>query len=189
MEGHAFKTNGYFKNKYRTFLKGLIIIHKPKEIVEIGIGEGYTLSSFYAGTKANGFGSIRAYDIFEKWPYFHRADYKKLSKKYAKIKNIKISRGDFFEIYKKLKDNSVDFFNIDLPMDGDIYEFFFKYYLKKLKRTGIAMVEGGSKARDEVHWMKRYHREPIIPVLEKFKEKVHYFNIEPFPSLTLIRRK
>jgi len=180
---------GYSKNNYRTFFKSLVLIYQPKEIVEIGIGEGYTLSALLAGAEKNGFGRIRAYDIFEKWKYFHKANYENIIRKFGGSKQIEIMRGDFFEIYRNLKDNSIGLFNIDIAMDGSKYEFFIRYYLRKLKSNGLAILEGGSQERDGVHWMRKYNFQSIRSALEKFKRNISYFVIEPFPSATLIRKK
>ena len=102
--------------------------------------------------------------------------------------NVEIAKGDFFNTHKLLADNSVDLINIDIAMDGDYYKFFFANYLSKLTKTGIALLEGGSKSRDQVHWMKRYNRKSIRSTLSKKRKDFDFFVIEPFPSLTIIRR-
>jgi predicted O-methyltransferase YrrM len=183
---HNKPTIGYPVNNYGLFFKSMVLIHRPKWIVEIGIGEGFTLKYLFAGVKENGYGKIKAYDLFEKWPYFHKANYAILKRRFPKVE---LFHGNFNEIYRRLEDESIDLFNIDLPMDGDAYRFFFKYYLKKMTKNGIAILEGGSAERDNLHWMKRYNRAPISPVIEELKAKVNIFTINPFPSLTLIRRK
>ena len=180
-------TEGYSKNNYFQFFKGFVLIYKPKTIIEIGIGEGYSLSALIAGIKINKVGTIRAYDIFDKWLYYHKANYSKIKKKFDSD-NVHIIKGDFFKLFSTIKDNSIDLLNIGIPMDGDAYNFFFDNYLKKLSKNGIALLEGGSEERDNVHWMKRYNKKLIRPVLMSRKD-INFFIIEPFPSITIIKRK
>ena len=120
------KVNGYAENNYADFFKGLVIVYQPKELIEIGIGRGYTLDAILCGVKYNGFGRIKAYDIFEKWPYHSQPNYEEIVKKYKHHKEVKIIKDDFFNLYRILDSNSIDFINIDIAMDGDKYEFFFR---------------------------------------------------------------
>ena len=184
------KVKGYSDNDYASLFKGLVIAYKPKELVEIGIGGGYTLDALLSGVIHNGFGHIRAYDIFEEWPYHNQPNYGDTLKKYGKYKpgrsGVEILRGDFFSLFDNLEDNTIDFFNVDIAMDGDKYEFFLERYLKKLTVSGIAILEGGSEERDNISWMKKFKKKSIARVLKNRKD---CFTVEPFPSLTLIKRK
>ena len=63
---------------------------------------------------------------------------------------------------------------------------FIKHYFKKLKKNGIAILEGGSKERDEVQWMKKYNKIKISDTLMKIKAKNYNFiNIGKMPSITI----
>ena len=49
-------------------------------------------------------------------------------------------------------------------------------------------MEGGSKTRDKVHWMKKYKKPLIRPVLEEHKKNYNIITIGSFPGLTIISK-
>ena len=73
---------------------------------------------------------------------------------------------------------------------GDLFSFrkAFEFYLNKLTKNGIMILEGGSISRDNVYWMNKYNKPKIIPVLEKYKNKINIKTIGDFPSITLVTK-
>ena len=177
--------SSYFKEdvNYLKILKTINLLKKPKKIVEFGILNGDSL--LHMSEVCLKTASINAYDIFDKFNG-NSANKNELIKKFKKNKNITINYGNYFTKHKQLKDNSIDILHIDIANDGKIYDFFIKNYFKKLKKNGIAILEGGSKERDQVQWMKKYKKIKISDTLTKIKEKNYSFiNIGKVPSITI----
>ena len=61
-------------------------------------------------------------------------------------------------------------------------------YLSKLNDNGVLILEGGSKERDQIDWMKKYNKPQIQPVLCKYKNDYNILTIGTVPSITLIQR-
>ena len=179
---------GYSKNDYGTLFYSLIKIYKPLEIVEIGVGDSYTLDAIVRAVKENNVGRVRVYDIFEEWKYFHKANFTSTKKTFS-CDAVTINKGDFYNVFSELDDNSIDFFDIDIANDGKKFQFFFDNYFKKLSPTGIAILEGGSLERDSIEWMIKYKKQLIRPILKKYKNKADIFVLEPHPSATLIKKR
>jgi hypothetical protein len=59
-------------------------------------------------------------------------------------------------------------------------------YIKKIKKDGVIILEGGSKERDEVEWMNKYNKPKITPILKKYKDDLKIKIIGSLPSLTII---
>ena len=56
---------------------------------------------------------------------------------------------------------------------------------------GGTVIEGGSPARDRIEWMTTYNKPPLRSWLESpwVTERFSWLTFEPFPSLTLMRRR
>ena len=158
---------------------------KPKRIVEFGLLEGYSLHQF--AVTANNTCCIEGYDIFEK--FNGNAAKRNIQECFVQFPNVKIQEGDFYTKYKSYEDNSIDILHIDIANDGHVYEFAFEYYLPKLTKEGIMILEGGSEERDNVEWMIKYKKQPILHILEKFMPVYDIFKLEKYPSCTCVRLK
>ena len=56
----------------------------------------------------------------------------------------------------------------------------------------LIIIEGGSEERDQVEWMIKFKKIPIAKWLEDFtlrRGDIEYLTVEPFPSVTIIRKK
>lgn len=162
-----------------TFLK------KPKKIVECGILEGYSLSKFIENSSINT--SIDAYDIFDEFNGNHAVK-KNIIELFSQHKNVNINYGDFYKVWKKYPNKSIDILHIDIANNGDVYDFMFQKYVDKLKDDGIIIMEGGSKDRDNIEWMIKYNKPKIQPILNKYNNKYNIHTIGVIPSITVITK-
>ena len=69
-----------------------------------------------------------------------------------------------------------------------LISFFLDKYISKISQGGIAILEGGSKERDEYEWMKKFNFNKIRPIINKISTKYDTHVLEPFPSLTIIKK-
>jgi len=178
--------SSYQNEKFSKVLKTICVLKKPKRIVEFGILDGYSLDSFLDSTDEEC--SIEAYDLFDDFPY-NSAHLEKILAKYAEVKRVIIRKGDIFESAHLFDDNSVDIFHIDVANNGEVYEFCIKNLMKKLKNTGVLVLEGGSEERDNCDWMLNYNKPKIREVLQKYSGEYDIRVFNEFPSLTIIQNK
>jgi cephalosporin hydroxylase len=157
---------------------------QPKLIVEFGILEGYSLINFI---KECNNCEIHSYDIFEN--FNGNSAKRDIIQKFMDHKNVKIDEGDFFKKILEYPDESIDIIHIDIANDGNIYDFAIQNCMRKLTKNGVLMMEGGSKERDNIGWMIKYNKAPIIETLDKYRDEYNMFTIDKFPSMTLIRHK
>ena len=177
-----------YKNKninYGDLIETITYSVNPKNILEIGILDGYSLDHFIKSSNKNTL--IKAYDIFDEFNGNHSNELE-LKEYFKHNNNVEINYGDFFNLHDKIVDNSIDLIHIDIANTGDIYEYAIKYYLPKLTSDGIIIIEGGSKERDEVEWMVKYNKPKIYPILQKYSELYNIKTIGSFPSITLIKQ-
>lgn len=156
---------------------------KPKKIVEFGILEGYSLRAFVSAVPRTT--EIYAHDIFEN--FVGNAAKRDIYTQFADAPNVFISEGDFYKKHTDYQDGSIDIIHIDIANDGAVYEFAFEKYLSKLVKGGVLLLEGGSAERDDVYWMKKYGKVPIVETLKKYAS-LDYVVLTPFPSLTIVRK-
>jgi predicted O-methyltransferase YrrM len=176
--------SSYLTNHYGDLVRSLVRIYDPKKIVEFGILDGFSLRCILSAVHVAGDETKRdilAYDIFEDFPY-HHAKHDTLREEFGEI----IQYGDYYKKYEELEDESIDFLHIDIANTGLVYNFFFRTYIHKLSKRGIALLEGGSRARDSHDWMLKFEKPPMAPVLDKYKDIYNIFVLEPFPSVTLV---
>ena len=167
------------KLDYSDVLKTLCYILNPKRIVEFGILDGYSLKTFAENTTNC---EIKAYDIFEE--FNGNSAKREIINKFKKYKNIKIEYGDFYK--KEIEDNSLDILHIDIANNGDIYKFAIENYMKKIKKNGIMILEGGSEERDNIEWMIKYNKTKIKPYLDSLNYEI--MTIGKIPSITIIKK-
>lgn len=164
---------------YGDLIEGITHSINPKNILEIGILEGYSLKHFIKGSSLNTI--IKAYDIFEEFNGNH-AKKNKLIEEFSEYSNVEINYGDFYELHKKI--DSYDIIHIDIANNGDVFNYAIENYLPKLSEKGVMILEGGSEQRDDVEWMIKYNKPKINPVIQKYNLKV----LGTFPSITVVRK-
>lgn len=163
---------------YKELLENIIFLKNPKKIIEFGILEGFSLKIFAQNKNCK----IIAYDIFEDFNgNGAKEDIKKEFKDYS---NVEIYYGDFYKKYKEIQNYSLDILHIDIANNGEVYKFAIENYLKKIKKGGLMILEGGSIERDEVNWMIKYKKKKIIPYLKTLN--LNYKTFGKIPSITLI---
>lgn len=180
--------NSSYNNKinFGDIISTITFLKKPQNIVECGILEGYSLDKFIRNSNTDT--QIDAYDIFNKFNGNH-AIKDKILKQFNKYDNVNINYGDFYDVYKKYEDKSIDILHIDIANNGDVCEFMFQNYVDKLKDDGIILMEGGSFQRDTIEWMIKYNKPKIKPILDKYSDKFYIKTIGEIPSITIIKKK
>lgn len=171
------------KLEYEDIFKTLVFMIKPKKIVEFGILNGYSLNAFLQNCDSKC--EIEAYDIFDDF-IGNSANKDKIKKKFKEYKNLKVEYGDFYKKYLEFNDNNIDILHIDIANDGDVYKFCIDNYLCKVKKGGLIILEGGSKERDNVEWMKKYNKKSICEYLGEID--LDYIVLDKFPSIVLVKK-
>lgn len=177
--------SSYEKNKYNNIFKAITFSQNPSKIVEFGILKGYSLDAFIQGSNESC--KIEAFDIFDDFNG-NSANYEDTINKYKLYPNVKIKKGDFYKEYKNIDDNSIDILHIDIANDGDTYKFCLENYYNKIVDNGLIILEGGSKARDNVEWMLKYNKMSIKEYVNSLKGKYKILIIDDFPSVTIIKK-
>lgn len=180
--------SSYEKNNYGEFFYSLIRIYRPKKIIELGTKAGYSAYHIAKGLKDNHQGVLYCYDLWEKYP-FNSVPKKIAEKNLKKFKDIiSLTQQDVIGVEKK--HHTVDILHVDVDNEGTILEKIIPYWIDKTRQ--FIIIEGGSKERDKVEWMIKYKKMPIKNWLKDYSLKrtdIEYLTIEPFPSITIIRKK
>ena len=167
-------------------IRAVTFVVAPRDIMEIGILDGFSLSVFCESRPSGAI--VEGYDIFDDFCGNH-ASFDHLQDKFAGVSGCSIVRGDFYEVFKKKANRSIDIIHIDIANDGDIFRFAFNNYMPKLREGGALLLEGGSEQRDQVDWMIRYSKPPINPVVRELSSYYDIQIIGNMPSLTIAKRK
>lgn len=180
--------NSSYNNKinFGDIISAITFLKKPQTIVECGVLEGYSLDKFIWNSDTDT--QIDAYDIFDKFNGNH-AIKDKILQQFNKYNNVNINYGDFYDVYEKYDDKSIDILHIDIANNGDVYEFMFQNYVDKLTDDGIVLMEGGSEERDNIEWMIKYNKPKIKPILDKYSQKYDIKTVGKTPSITIIKKK
>lgn len=180
--------SSYEENNYGDFFYSLMRVYKPKKVVELGTKAGFSAYHIARGLKANGKGRLYCYDLWEKYQYnsVPKSIAEKNLKKFKDIISFKLR--DVVGVNKLHK--SIDILHVDISNDGMILGKIIPHWINKTRQ--LIVIEGGSLERDKFPWMIKYKKTPIASWLQDFANKrgdIEYFTIEPFPSVTIIRKK
>ena len=178
------KSSYNYTINYGDLISGITFVMNPKNIVEIGILEGFSLKKFI--DNSNPTTNIKAYDIFDNFNG-NAANKEILLEKFSKYKNVKIEYGDFYKIHNDISDNTIDIIHIDIANNGETYEYIINNYISKLTKNGILIIEGGSEERDNIEWMNKYNKPKIKPIIEKYSNNYKFKTIGNIPSITLLK--
>lgn len=180
--------SSYEKNNYGELFYSLMRIYRPKKVIELGTKAGYSAYHIARGLKDNHQGSLYCYDLWEKYPFnsFPKKSAEKNLKEFKDI--ISLTLQDVAGVEKKHQ--TVDILHVDLNNEGAILEKIIPCWIDKVRQ--LIIIEGGSSERDKVKWMIKYKKMPIKSWLKDYRLKrvdIEYLTIEPFPSITIIRKK
>lgn len=180
--------SSYEKSNYGDLFYGLMRVYQPKKVVELGTKAGYSTYHLARGLRANGKGTLDCYDLWEKYE-FHSVLQSVAENNLQEFKNIvSFYQRDAVGVDKKYKE--VDILHIDLSNKGEILEEIVPYWVDKIRQ--IIIIEGGSAEHDRLDWMIKYKKMPVAKWLADFARKrgdIEYFTVEPFLSVTLMRKK
>jgi hypothetical protein len=179
--------SSYEKNNYGDFFYSLIRIYQPEKVVELGTKAGYSAYHMARGLKANGRGSLDCYDLWEKYQFksVPKSVAEENLKKFKDIISFKLV--DAVGVDKAYK--TVDILHVDVSNEGGILEKIIPHWIDKTRQ--LIIIEGGSSERDKVEWMIKFKKIPIKKWLEEFSRhrgNIEYLTIEPFTSVTIIRK-
>ena len=180
--------SSYEKNNYGELFYALMRIYQPNKVVELGTKAGYSAYHIARGLKANGKGTLDCYDFWENYEFdsVPKSVAEKNLKKFENIVNLRLQ--DAIGIDAKYR--KIDILHIDLSNDGEKLEKIIPLWIDKVQQ--IVIIEGGSDERDNLNWMIKYKKKPIKKWLEDFsrkRDKIEYITFEPFPSVTIFRKK
>jgi len=180
--------SSYEQNNFGEVITAHITSFKPVNCVELGVLDGYSTLSIARGLLENGHGYLNAYDLFEDYPFKHgmKTEVEK------KIKDLGIPRGsvavyihklDAYEAHNQYANNTVHFLHVDISNTGETVRRIMESWDPKMVQGGIILFEGGTEERDQVDWMIRYNKNPII------NEKYVYGTYLDFPGITVLLKK
>lgn len=180
--------SSYEKNNYGGLFYSIMRVYQPEKVVELGTLAGYSAYHIARGLRANGKGTLDCYDLWENYefssvPQIVAEENLKEFMDIVRLKSRNIINVD--KLYKE-----VDILHVDVANEGTILEKIVPFWIDKVRQ--LIIIEGGSKERDKVEWMIKYKKMPIKSWLKVFKSKrpdIEYLTIEPFPSITIIRKK
>lgn len=178
----------YEARKHGDLFYSLVRIYQPNKVVELGTRGGFSAYHIARGLKANSKGKLYCYDLWEKYQYFSipKSVAEKNLKKYKGLISLRLRNAVGVDKLHK----SVDVLHVDLSNEGETLEKIVPKWIDKVRQ--FVIIEGGSSERDKYPWMIKYKKMPIKKWLQDFAKKrgdIEYFTIEPFPSITIIRKK
>ncbi len=179
----------YKDHGYGRFFYALARAIRPRFCVELGVLHGFSLLAVAAALRDNGAGSIRGIDLFEDYPYRHaqHADVENHIRACGLENWSAITKADAFLAHGG--HNDLDYLHVDLSNDGDTYRFAFRHWAGRVRQA--ILLEGGSAERDQVDWMVKYGKPPIVPAIDEIRRAYPDWTIvvlEPYPSLTVAVR-
>ena len=194
--------SSYIENNYGNVFKALILAHLPSLVVECGVLDGYSTFNIAWALRHNKINrgiesTFVAYDIWENYEYNH-GDFREVATMLREngLLNhfVNLHYGKAFDVHSNFQDRSIDFLHMDISNDGSVLKKTLIYWGPKISQGGIIAFEGGSAERDNVEWMKKYDKKPIIPELEKLLDasKIPDWSFQvlnEFPSLTLLFKR
>ena len=193
--------SSYKEACYGGLFYSLVRTHKPCLVVELGSYLGYSGLHMAAGLRDNASlaSALHLIDLWDSYPFRHcsMADTKGHFAKNGLLDvphcAVNFLNADAAAACATFADGSVDFLHIDISNDGAKMAEVVPSWERKLSRepNALLVVEGGSPARDRVEWMMTYNKSPLRSWLESrwVTERFTWFTFEPFPSLTLMRRR
>lgn len=182
--------SSYANRGYGSLLYALTRVLKPRQCVEIGIFQGFSLLNAAAALRDNGAGSITGYDLFDDYPFrhAHRPQVSQQILDSGLAAWTTLDQADVTAVHEQW--DAVDYLHVDVSNHGDTYRQVFEQWAHKVSQ--VILLEGGSRERDNVDWMLEYRKPAIGPALDDLRRAYPEWSIsvlEPFPSLTVALRR
>jgi len=191
--------SSYTENGYGAVLKTFVITMKPMIAVEIGVLDGYSTIHLATGIKTlrevfGIYSTLDSYDLFEDYEYKHgeKEKVEEYLQLYKLDSYVRLRKGDAFSVYENYNDNCIDLLHFDISNDGDKLEKLMETWHNKMRPGGVILFEGGSLERDNIDWMKKFNKKPILPVLQENEiiKKEYLWVVYPhYPSLSVLFKK
>jgi predicted O-methyltransferase YrrM len=190
--------SSYRDSNYGSLFYSLTCINKPKLVVELGTYQGYSGLHIANALVQNRNVSSEFYmiDLWEDYPY-RKCSLQTTKNNFAsngllslKQPSCYFLQRDAVEAHTKFKNGSIDLLHIDLSNDGDSLQRCLERWHCKLNSDATLIMEGGSKARDEIVWMQKNEKKPIRSFLNSdwFVSRYMSITLGPFPSITIARK-
>lgn len=180
--------SSYEKNNYGDLFYALMRVYQPEKVVELGTKAGYSAYHIARGLKANNKGTLDCYDLWEQYE-FKSVPQSVAEENLKEFKDIvRFIARDAVGVHKLY--DEVDIVHVDVSNKGEILEEIIPYWVDKTRQ--LIIIEGGSLEHDQLEWMIKYKKMPMQKWLKEFSEKrddIDYCTIEPYPSMTLMRKK
>lgn len=186
--------SSYKKNNYGDLFYALTKVHNPSLVVELGVFEGY--SALHIGKALKKDSDLYLIDLWDRYVYRHCSMCIATENLKELICKCYFIQEDALNLYSadKFEDDTIDMLHIDMSNDGCLLKKCFDCWYRKVKSGGLILFEGGSKERDNVDWMKKYNKTPIVDFITQGlwfgpgRSIDSTFTIKPFPSLTISRK-
>jgi hypothetical protein len=192
--------SSYKDASYGSFFYALVRVLRPVRVVELGTYFGYSGLHMTAALRDNTrTGSeITMIDLWDEYPYRH-CSAEETRSHFARNALLDIAEcavnfinADAYDAASRFDGGSVDLLHIDISNDGDKMAEIVPIWEQKLSPSPNAtlLIEGGSIERDRIEWMPKYHKAPLRPWLEGpwVSERFSRMTLDPFPSITMLRR-
>jgi predicted O-methyltransferase YrrM len=191
--------SSYKQNNYGNVLTALVLGKRPEFCIELGVLDGYSTTHIGLALQFNreAFGingCLYCWDLWDQYEYKH-GDKEKVQKilDYNKLTPfVKLHDGDAFEVPHFIQADSVDFLHVDISNDGNTLKKVMQFWSHRMKPDGMIVFEGGSSERDNVEWMTKYNKSPILEELktnETIKKEFNFIVFSHFPSMTVLQKK
>ena len=146
--------SSYEKNDLGKTLYDLVLIKKPKIIVEFGCLYGYSTIAMAMALRDLGQGRIISYDIWDKYAYKHTTVDTALENvsRYNLSDYVEFRDCDFWE-WLDGDGEDFDMLHLDISNTGDIIERAYKVLQPRIQKGAGIVFEGGSVERDHEEWM------------------------------------
>lgn len=192
-------TSSYAKNNYGDIITAIVTGWRPYVCVELGVLYGYSTLAIGAGLRENNRvvdipGMLDAYDLFDEYEFKH-GNMAAVSSKIVSVglnSFITLHKQNAWEVHRRYAPGSVSFLHVDISNTGETLKSIMELWDPLMQQGGVILFEGGSAERDQVEWMVKYNKRPIMPELDSNKiieANYVYATYLQYPSLTMLLKK
>lgn len=185
--------SSYIKNGFGKLFYSLAYNYEFKNILELGVLDGYSLFSMASGIKnKNKKTSLIGVDLFDDYEFKNskKVFVQNLVDKFGFRSFITLIQGDVFS-NKVIVDTLLNSSLVHVDLSNDRVKVENIMSIVENKKDFIIIFEGGSTSRDQVEWMVKYNKKPMRPYFEELSRLDKYLIsiIEADPGLTIVSSK